>query len=243
MKIVAVFACLTLLLVFAAMQFVTTNASAEKGNGEQVVILHGIARSSSHMEELAAFLQSEGYAVFNLDYPSTKHPLEELVRITGAKMRARIDPSRPVHFVGYSMGGVLVRAMLNKNRPENLGRVVQLAAPNKGSEVADVLKENWLYENFYGPAGQQLTTDQHGLQNLFGPVTYELGVIAGNASIDPISSSLIPGEDDGKVSIESTRVPGMKDHLVVRATHTFFPQNTEVHRQTLNFLRDGFFSR
>ena len=145
--------------------------------------------------------------------------------------------------VGYSMGGIVIRALLNKHRPDNLGRVVQLASPNKGSEVADFVKTNWLYEKIYGPAGQQLTTDQTGLRNLLGKVDYELGVVAGNASIDPVSSAIIPGDDDGKVSVESTRVSGMKDHVIVSATHTFFPGNKTVQRQALAFLRNGRFQR
>lgn len=210
---------------------------------EQVVLLHGIARSSSHMEEMEAFLKQKGYRVYNLDYPSTTHTLDKLTAIVAKKLREEINPQKPVHFVGYSMGGIVTRAVLNKFRPDNLGRVVQLASPNKGSEVADFLKENWLYEKVYGPAGQQLTTEGAGIDDLLGKVDYELGVIAGTFSIDPVSSSIIPGEDDGKVSVESTKVAGMHDHVLVKASHTFFPQNEEVMKQTLFFLRTGSFER
>lgn len=211
------------------------------GASEQVVLLHGIARSSSHMEDLEDFLEAKGYTVFNLDYASTSHDLTILTAMVAAEIREEVDPSRPLHFVGYSMGGIVTRAILNKYRPDNLGRVVQLASPNGGSEIADLLRENWFYEQIYGPAGQQLVTESAGLEELLGSVDYELGVIAGNFSIDPVSSSIIPGEDDGKVSVESTRVEGMRDHIVVSASHTFFPQNNQVHDQTLHFLRTGFF--
>ena len=139
------------------------------------------------------------------------------------------------------MGGLVVRAVLNKQRPENLGRVVQLASPNKGSEVADLVQNNWLYQMIFGPAGQQLTTDQTGLGDVLGKVDYELGVIAGNSTIDPASSYVIPGDDDGKVSIKSTRVEGMKAHLIVPASHTFFPAYEIVHKQTAYFLKHGNF--
>jgi len=84
-------------------------------------------------------------------------------------------------------------------------------------------------------------TEDAGIDELLGTVDYELGVIAGNFSIDPVSSSLIPGDDDGKVSIKSTKVDGMKDHVVTSASHTFFPSNQEVIKKTLNFLRFGAF--
>ena len=211
--------------------------------GEQVVLLHGILRSSTHMNGLEDYLTSKGYTVYNLDYPSTAHRLDKLAAMVAKEIAEKTDPSKPLHFVGYSMGGIVARIVLNKYRPDNLGRAVQLASPNQGSEVADFLKENWLYETVYGPAGQQLVTEDAGIDDLMGPVDYEMGVVAGDFSIDPISSSLIPGEDDGKVSVESTKVSGMRDHIVVKASHTFFPQNKEVQEQALHFLQFGAFKR
>jgi len=193
------------------------------------------------MVPVAKMLKQHGYTVYNLDYPSTEYTLEQLAARVATIVRENIRADQPVHFVGYSMGGIVTRIVLNKYRPDNLGRVVQLASPNKGSEVADFLKTNPLYETIYGPAGQQLVTEGAGIDELLGKVDYEMGVIAGNFSIDPVSSSIIPGEDDGKVSIESTKVEGMKDHVIVSASHTFFPSNHEVHKNTLNFLRFGAF--
>ncbi len=209
---------------------------------EQVIILHGIARSSSHMEPLAEFIEANGFDVHNIDYPSTEFPLGELVDNLHQEISQVIDPARPVHFIGYSMGGLVTRIYLDKYRPDNLGRVVQLASPNSGSEVADFVKDNWLYQIIYGPAGQQLITDQSNLGGILGTVDYDLGVVAGNFSIDPVSSAIIPGDDDGKVSVESTKVEGMKDHVVVPASHTFFPANTDVQREALHFLQHGAFS-
>jgi len=219
----------------------SASSQAVELRGEQVVVLHGIARSSSHMEPVANMLEQKGFTVYNLDYPSTKYPLEQLASIVASDISQKIRADQPVHFVGYSMGGIVTRIILNKYRPDNLGRVVQLASPNNGSEIADFLKTNPLYETIYGPAGQQLITEGAGIDELLGDVDYELGVIAGNFSIDPVSSSIIPGDDDGKVSIESTKVKGMRDHIIVSASHTFFPSNQEVLTNTLNFLRFGAF--
>lgn len=73
------------------------------------------------------------------------------------------------------------------------------------------------------------------------PIDYELGIIAGNFSIAPIPSLIIPGENDGKVSVESTKLSGMRDHVVISASHTFFPSNKEAHKQVLAFLGEGKF--
>jgi len=210
--------------------------------GEYVIILHGIARSKSHMQELADYLSDQNYDVINIDYPSTDHNLEGLTKILKKEISQKVTEDKKVNFVGYSMGGLMVRIILNEQDYKNMGRVVQLATPNKGSEVSDFLENNWLYKKIYGPAGAQLTTNQKQIKNLLNDkIDYELGIIAGNFTIDPISSSIIPGNDDGKVSIESTKLKGMKDHIVVSASHTFFPSNKEVKQQTLYFLKNGKF--
>ncbi len=233
----------SLLIPLLAVLVPSTAQAEVQPRNEQVILLHGIARSSSHMDDIERYLESKGYTVFNLDYPSTKHPLNELAAMVAREIRETMDPSKPVHFVGYSMGGILARIVLNQYRPDNLGRVVQLASPNGGSEVADFLKENWIFETVYGPAGQQLVTNGAGLDELMGKVDYPMGVVAGNASIDPVSSAIIPGEDDGKVSVESTKVIGMRDHITVPANHSFFPQTRSVHEQAYHFLRFGAFDR
>jgi esterase/lipase len=195
------------------------------------------------MQPLADYLQAQGYGVINTDYPSTKYSLEELTERIHKKLADKFNESKPVHFIGYSMGGLLVRAYLHKYRPAHLGKVVLLGSPNHGSEIADFLKDNWLYKKFYGPAGQQLTTNNKTIEKFLGRVDYELGIIAGKSTIDPISSTIIGGDDDGKVSIKSTKLEGMRDHIVVSATHTFFPSNKDVQKQTLYFLKYGVFMR
>lgn len=217
-------------------------ASELKNSGDYVVVLHGIARSNKHMKTLAKFLEQDGFDVINLSYPSTSHKIEELTDLINSEISSRVKENKTVHFVGYSMGGLMVRALIHKSKYKNLGKVVQLAPPNQGSEVADFVKNFWPYKKIFGPAGQQLVTDQTAVKHLFGEVNYDLGIIAGNSSIDPISSAIIPGENDGKVAVERTKLEGMKDHIVVNASHTFFPSNKEVLKQTLYFIKHNKFS-
>ena len=196
------------------------------------------------MEKIEDTLVKEGYRVLNIDYPSTDHSLSELVETIQPQIDVfNTSRSRPIHFVTHSMGGLVTRGLIQQHRPKNLGRVVMLSPPNRGSEMADFLKDNFLYKKFYGPAGQQLGTDQKNLRTLFGDVDFELGVITGDRSIDPFGSYLIPGSDDGKVSIERTKLDGMKDHIVLHATHTFIMKNDAAIAQILNFLKKGEFQR
>lgn len=232
------------ILIYSFLLFINySHASQATNSGDYVVILHGIARSSNHMNNISDYLNKSGFDVININYPSTTYKIGELTGIINKEISKKAIKNKSIHFVGYSMGGLMVRALIHKYKYKNLGRVVQLAPPNKGSEVADFLKNFWPYKKIYGPAGQQLVTDQSVIKHLFGEVDYELGIIAGNSTIDPISSAIIPGENDGKVAVERTKLKGMKDHIVVNASHSFFPSNKKVKRQTLHFLKNGNFKR
>lgn len=207
-----------------------------------VVILHGIFRTHRSMKGLAKFLEAQGYQVLNLGYPSTRHPIETLCEIVHPRIAEfATSLSGNVHFVGYSMGGLIIRAYLHHHHPQNLGRVVMIGPPNHGSEVADFLRHWKLYRWAYGPAGQQLITDQRAFVHLFGAVNYELGIIAGDRPIDPISSRIIGKPNDGKVSIESTKLEGMKDHITVQRSHTFFPSHRAMWKLVHDFLSGGNF--
>lgn len=206
-----------------------------------VILLHGIFRSSWSMWSMSMYLARRGgYRTLNLDYDSRDYPLEELADHIHPKIEKFMQKTEgQIHFVGHSMGGLLIRTYINRYRPQKLGRVVMIGTPNKGSEVADKLKNFWLFHKLYGPAGQQLLTDQTSFFSIFGNVNYELGIIAGNGTIDPIGSYLIGGENDGKVSVESTKLNGMKAHRVVPVSHAFLPGSGLVEKLTLEFLQTG----
>lgn len=211
---------------------------------ELVILLHGIFRTSRSMSGLAKFLSRRGFKVLNINYPSTKFPIEELVSIIDKEIKScRIEQYSRVHFVGFSMGGLLARAYLNQHKVSHLGKVVFIGTPNNGSEVADFLKNNLFYQKVFGPAGQQLITDQSDFNHMLGLPYYEFGVIAGNIPLGIFASAIIGKPNDGKVSIESTKLPGMKDHIVLRATHLLMPGNRNVWKQALYFLENSHFHR
>lgn len=210
---------------------------------ECVVLLHGIMRSSRCMRRLEHKLKDAGYTVLNLDYPSVKHDLDTLTDFIADAINDQLVGFEAVHFVGFSMGGLLIRALLHRYDIRNLGRVVMIGTPNHGSEVADFCHRFWLYDVVYGPAGQQLITDQQQLELWHDSVDYELGIIAGDLSLMGGGWWFIVGDNDGLVSVESTKIDGMKDHIVVPCMHTVMPSNKQIMAQTLAFLREGSFSR
>jgi len=212
-------------------------------DGECVILLHGLARSASSMETLEQALSTNGYIVSNIDYPSRKHAIEKLapLAIKGGIEYCRENSATRINFVTHSLGGILVRLYLKTNSLPDIGRVVMLGPPNQGSEVVDNLKDMPGFELINGPAGQQLGTGSSDIPISLGPVNFELGVIAGTQSINLLLSTMLPNPDDGKVSVESTKVKGMKDFIALPTTHPFMMKNEMVIKQTLHFLKNGSF--
>ncbi|WP_237065542.1 esterase/lipase family protein [Microbulbifer guangxiensis] len=212
-------------------------------SGDCAILLHGLGRSDGSMETMAERLGSAGFHVVNVDYPSTEYPIEALAGKAIAPTLDQCAGSTKVHFVTHSMGGILVRQYLSRVTIPNLGRVVMLGPPNQGSEVVDSLGDMPGFQLILGDAGLQLGTGKESVPNRLGPAGFEVGVIAGTRSINPVLSQIIPASDDGKVSVESTRLEGMSDHLEMPVTHVFMMQNDAVITQVIHFLRHGHFQR
>jgi pimeloyl-ACP methyl ester carboxylesterase len=230
-----------LTLVGSSLAPVLASPPQPSSSSEVVVLLHGLARTDRSMRPLEKHLSGAGFQVHNLRYPSTDLLPEELVANLHNQISACCADATRLHFVTHSLGGILVRAYLAEHPSSNLGRVVMLAPPNRGSEYADLFAGSELFQSMLGPTAAELGTDSDSLPNRLPAPSFEFGVIAGTRSINPVSGLLLPGESDGTVSVESTRLAGMSDFITVPTSHTFIMQSAAVAGYVVEFLRHGRF--
>jgi pimeloyl-ACP methyl ester carboxylesterase len=211
-------------------------------SGEAVILIHGMARSSASMHKLKRHLELErdGFKTFSFSYPSMQVDIAQSAEYLCSVIDSLEGIDR-IHFVVHSMGGLVVRAYLAKHSDPRIGRMVMIATPNLGADLADRFRRNMLFRAVFGPAGQQLTSDPNGFVAALPVPEFEFGVIAGGRGTEGGYNPLIPGDDDGTVSVESTRLPGAADFAVIDRLHTFLITDPEAREYTIRFLKEGRF--
>jgi pimeloyl-ACP methyl ester carboxylesterase len=217
-------------------------ATAELGpmKGKAVIVIHGIIRSSKSFSRMRSRLEEAGYQVIGFDYPSTRVDIPASAAYLHQCIES-LEGIEEIDFVVHSMGGLLVRAYLKEHRDPRIRRMVMLGVPNLGAHMADKVRGIWLYRAIFGPAGQQLVSDPEGLIAGLPTPDFEFGIIAGSGGTEAGYNLIIPGDDDGTVAVESTRLPGATDFIRVRGLHSFLMFQDDCIDYTLRFLKEGHF--
>ena len=212
--------------------------ASESHAGETVFLVHGLGNHGTSMRFLEEDLTARGYTVRTLDLPTEAESIEALARRLREAV-AEVPRRERIHFVTHSMGGLVLRCYLAGRHRSRIGRVVMLAPPNGGSELADLLNRLPLVRRLAAPACGQLGT--HSRLGWRWPRRTDLGIIAGDRSPRPVSRLLIRGPDDGVVSVHSTELQGMRDFLTVHRSHGTILRAPEVLEETAWFLDHGEF--
>ncbi|MDH3222966.1 MAG: alpha/beta hydrolase [Gemmatimonadota bacterium] len=216
----------------------------QPGDGESVILVHGLGRTEGSMMILGQRLRWAGYDVTIVGYPSLEGTIEEHTAILDREVRRCCERRNPLHFVGHSLGGIVIRKYLADDPPAGLGRVVLLAPPNQGSQLADWVRDLELGEvtggEMLGPTGSRLGPDSTDIPAALAKPHYELGIVTGDRSLNPIGSVVIPGPDDGFVGVAEARVEGVPT-VVLPRSHTFIMNSRYAADAIMQFLRTGRF--
>lgn len=209
---------------------------------EVVYLLHGLGRSSFAMWVLASRLEDAGFLVNNIGYSSINETPEDILLDVSEQINSSLpEDNQAVHFVGHSLGGLIIRAYLEDTKVKNLGRVVLIGTPNKGTTLVDYYQDSWWLQ-MVGPTALALSTAEDSFPNSIADPYYPVGIIAG-ISEDNNNEDILPGEDDGLVPLESTKVNGMTDIIIIESSHWMLRYDQDVASQTIAFLRHERFKK
>jgi triacylglycerol lipase len=204
-----------------------------------VVLLHGLARGHGSMAKLGAHLRRHGFETWSRTYPSRRHSISYLASALSDEL-VDVARDRPLHAVTHSMGGIIVRHLRDPRL--NWSRIVMLAPPNQGSQLAKGIVRNPLFRWFYGPAGAELAD-----ATTWPPPPAPFAVIAGtrNLALTNVTSWTVgrlfpPGvKNDGTVAVDETKLPEMAAFAEVDETHTWIMNSDRVRHLVVTFLCNG----
>lgn len=211
--------------------------SAPGGAGtppQTVFLLHGMGRSRLSIAVLSWRLRRAGYRTVSVGYDTASRSLDSITAGFLAEIAER-SGGGPYHLIGHSLGNIVIRNGFKAGYPPGLGRIVMLAPPNQPPRLAEKFKANPLYRLRTGDSGQKLA-DPRFYAGLPVPEA-EFGVIAGDRG----HRFLKERPNDGLLGVENTKLPGMRDFLVLPHTHTFLMNSREVFERCEKFLRTGYF--
>ncbi|MCE5249882.1 alpha/beta fold hydrolase [bacterium] len=207
---------------------------------ELVVLIHGFCRTKRDMYPLQTFLESRGYHVFCPTLPTAFGSLETCTLKFEEEFRELNGQYDRVHFVGHSMGGLIIRLFLSRNDVPGLGRCILIGTPNNGTELAALADRYckpfmWIFK--------PCRSFQPGRVEIPPPLNSpppEMGAIAGNGS-GLFLGRFITGENDGRVPVDSVPFSGMKELIVLPFNHVEIHHRPETAELVIWFLRDGTF--
>jgi len=213
----------------------------------QVILLHGMGRSPRSMLKIERALKKQAYRIFNVGYSASMDSFEQILNGLLEKIKPWVDPEIPVHFIGHSFGGILIRGILAQGFDWNYGRCVMLGSPNKGSEIASYMTSHKLLKHFTPKVARELIPDSLLFENLPEP-HIETGIIAGNKKYNPmipvtwfykVATGDAPG--DGVVELSNTQCRIMADFIVLPLHHSFMMWDSQLIKQIIHFLENGNF--
>lgn len=211
---------------------------------QRVYLVHGYGSPKFVLNKIARNLEKNGFQTINYGYPSITEDLGNL----GHDLYLNLSRSGydTVNFVTHSMGALVVRSMLRfvdeSEKFPVIFRIVMIAPPNRGADIADLYVSKKLYKPFLGPNFKLMTTDSLSFANqLPVPKHSEVGIVVGIKGNERGYNHRIKGDNDGRIKPERTVLGNEKDKVVFHDEHTRLTQDSRVIKLVIEFLRKGSF--
>jgi len=216
-----------------------------------VIVMHGLGANGKFMQGLADYLADNGnLATANISYPSTMEDIDSYAASLDSLIR-HLDGVESIDFVAHSMGNIVVRRYLNNlerldpamRPPVKFRRMVMIAPPNHGAELADRFADNKLVQVVAGKPLEQLAPSKGWpeLESQLATPNFEFGIIVGGRGDGEGYLDAIPGDDDALLSIDTCKLAGASDFIQTKGIHQLMPKYREVREATLRFLTKGYF--
>lgn len=209
-------------------------------SGRAVILVHGLIRSSRSFDVMARRLESKDCTVVRFDYPSTRNSIPATAWCLSQVIES-LEGIDTIDLVVHSMGGLVLRCYVRDFGDERIRRAVMLGVPNHGAKIADRWHNNPIYRAVYGPAGQQLTSEDEGLVADLPTPEFEFGVIAGGRGGLKGFNPLLSGDNDSTVTVRSTRLKGASDFLLQPVIHSFLMSDRRCVEAVDTYLEHGRF--
>jgi pimeloyl-ACP methyl ester carboxylesterase len=207
-----------------------------------VVLLHGLGRSRSSMEDMQQALLADGYEVADIGYPSTRQSIaEHAAQIHGLLNQLAVDGGiEKVSFLTHSLGGMVARAVLTtpadwQSRIE-VHRLLMLAPPSHGSAIAESLKDFLPFQWLMGESGQNLALSE---AHQIAQPNCRFAIIAAHRGEGKGWNPGLQGADDGVVRVDEAKLEGSEDFWLIEGLHSFIMDKPEVIEASLRYLRTG----
>lgn len=208
------------------------------------VLLHGLGRTRRSMNAIARNLQQHGYTPINMEYASTRAPIQEHAAAL-QRVVSQLEGVQAIYFVGHSMGNIVWRYYLREQTDERLAiqgdprikATVMIAPPNQGAYLARLLKPTGVFGLLTGRSGQTLASNdwQRFAESLAIP-NHRFAIIAGKFNGNPVFRV----DNDTTVSVDETRLSGAADFLMVRSMHAFIMNHSQVIQAVESFFSRGY---
>ena len=205
-----------------------------------VVYVHGLWMSGGESLFLRRRLTNDfGFEVHAFRYAAASSTMPQIIDDLQTLVRD-LKPWR-LHFVGHSLGGLVIYRFFERFPRQPPGRVVFLGTPSVASRAAVQASHIQLIANLMGkPVAEELLQPQDRRWTL---ADRQLGIIAGTQALG-IGQILAQFEEDcdGTIAVSETRMPGATEHISLPVSHAGMLVSPRVARQTGAFLQHGRFS-